>query len=297
MPKKLDLRWEAIIMHVMADHPEYGGGRLTDRVQELGKAQGIEQEAPVQRTIEARLRSSKIDKELQQSLASLRRVRFPHSFGTPDLPWEAAGPVMDFMVIFEDIQRGPEDERFGVLMNEEPRPTTRAAKWYWRLYLAAPTAPPELLGLMACKQAFAEVTRQEKFKYLYQCEVEDWLLFGPWQQIDPATGELESDETWKERSDSFQQSVAARREKANRPKRTYPDNDYPPTPLELVELGIRQDQWEKYQSDALMKSSTPKKRRENLSARSNEPEDLKNDVYARYPRQTEVEEGSNAKEK
>jgi hypothetical protein len=180
---------------------------------------------------------------LQQELAALKRVNYPQSFGTPDLPWESASAVLGYIEIHPHLQLQL-GVKFGLLMDGKPRPTTRAAKWYWRLFLAAPDAPVNTRGIYACIAAFAEITRQKKVQYLYQHEIEDWLLFQPWTRAG------ESDKETKKRKKFLEMSLDFRRNwvEENKP---FPENNEAPTALELVELGIRPGQWEEYQKGNL----------------------------------------------
>jgi len=54
-------------------------------------------------------------------------VRWPQSFGSGALPWEAAASLMPLMRLLDE-------RRF-------PRPTMRRARWYWRIMLAVPGLP------------------------------------------------------------------------------------------------------------------------------------------------------------
>ena len=73
----------------------------------------------------------------QQAQAQYRRIQWPDSFGTSDLPWEAAGPLYRAMDESQDALGGPWE------------PTTSEAVWFWRIYQARPDASSEHLRTAA----------------------------------------------------------------------------------------------------------------------------------------------------
>ncbi|MGE5618089.1 MAG: hypothetical protein ACM3US_02395 [Sphingomonadaceae bacterium] len=90
-----------------------------------------------------------------------RLVYWPESFGTPELPWEAAPAV------FEAIR----------MTGEESRPTVRTAKWYWRLFLAAPDMAPKDRLRTARQMAAVEVSDLPR-------AAQSWRLF-EWKMLHP----------------------------------------------------------------------------------------------------------------
>jgi len=244
MPKLIHERFDSLIKSVLAEYPEYGAFRVRNAVAEAARKEQIpEDELPSQRTFDKKVAFIKGDETVQKEITALRRVQWPESFGTEDLPWQSAVAVLDFLEVFPRLQINS-GLGFGLLMDGQTRPTIRAAKWYWRLFLAAPEAPIDKRALMACMAAFTEVTKLGKFKYLYTRDLEDWLLFRPY----PREGIPEE-----------QTKVAIANYLASNKNRKgwveqediYPNDDSPPTSLELLELGISQDQWNAYQDGTL----------------------------------------------
>src|SRR5581483_2832123 len=92
-------------------------------------------------------------------------VRWPQSFMAGALPWEAARPVLDYLRLCD--QQGL------------PRPTVRAARWFWRLRLAAPTLPDEDADRFARELAFAHTPNLPA--EIHRADLEWRLAYEPWK--------------------------------------------------------------------------------------------------------------------
>ena len=67
------------------------------------------------------------------------------------MPWEASGPLL------QGLRRQ---------LSQGARPTVRWARWYWRIYLAAPATPPRVLDKLARDIAAREAIGQLDDEYL-----------------------------------------------------------------------------------------------------------------------------------
>jgi len=136
-------------------HLSEEGGKVT--VRELFKrlkveAEGLEKtgipgamklsgEYPSERSI-ARIKNNMWLHMSNLEKNAYRVLRWPESFGTPELPWEASAACLELLA-FRD--------RSGRL-----RPSARVAKWFYRLTLAAPEAPAFVRDFNATNLATSE---------------------------------------------------------------------------------------------------------------------------------------------
>jgi len=240
MPRLIHEEYEALLYQIMADHPEYGGVRIKNAMTETAKRYGIDEKPPATRTIEKRVAKIKADAAAMAKVEALRRVRYPESFGDLDLPWESVPHILDFMTIYPSLQADP--NLVDIMVDGSYLPTTRAAKWYWRLTLAAPDSPQRSRCIMAFMSAFAEVTEKQEYKNLYNRNIESWLLFKPWV----LQGETDN-EGMRQRMKVYSEDIEYRQwyqfERNQKKDKVVVIDQDPPTALELVELGIRPDQW------------------------------------------------------
>ncbi len=77
--------------------------------------------------------------------AGYKLVRWPDSFGSPDLPWEAASDVLELIRSYPD---------------GDYRCTVRLAWWFWRVTLAAPALDFVMRRTMATVLAERELGGQ-----------------------------------------------------------------------------------------------------------------------------------------
>jgi len=93
-------------------------------------------------------------------------LAWPASFADGRLPWEAAQAALDLL-----------RHRDGRGL---PRPSTRQAKWFWRLRLASPDLPVEDASTAAASLAGAEYLKLAGFAAQEPTGLEWWLSAAPW---------------------------------------------------------------------------------------------------------------------
>jgi len=86
--------------------------------------------------------------------------------------------------------------------------------------------------------AFAEVTPNPVLAERTRRKVEGWLLYEPWIKLQHDDGHvIERFQAYEKYVNLLDESLPAKREEDQEPTRD----------VELIELGIRPDQWEEYQ--------------------------------------------------
>jgi hypothetical protein len=140
MPRpRIDRYWQERIRELTEQNPRLSSTKIAARLEEeahaLERADWPSEKAC--RNYMALHRNAPEEERRQYRLA-----RWPESFGTPDLPWEAAPAVLEAVRV----------------AGEAYRPTVRTVKWYWRLTLAWPESQPEDRLEMARVLAVAEAT-------------------------------------------------------------------------------------------------------------------------------------------
>jgi hypothetical protein len=135
-----------------------------------------DEEFPSESTVSRRRRG--IDaKELQE----LQVVKWPESFGSPGLPWEAAQAYFELL---REYNRRASIEAAGgettsVEIFDNRQPLIAVTRWAWRLSIAAPTAPARERWSLAIKMATAEMLTPREMAKTARA-VETYLTWGLW---------------------------------------------------------------------------------------------------------------------
>ncbi|MCX6020330.1 MAG: hypothetical protein NTZ05_01105 [Chloroflexi bacterium] len=159
----------AVILENAADPRQLTAAAITQRLEQEAAVLGrtdVPSPSVVTRTI--RTHREKSEEERRQ----YRYLTWPDSFGMPDLPWEAAGPLLEWMAVTH--------------WGGEGRPTVARARWYWRLTLAAPDAPLAVRDHMAIFISAEDRIREVMGAaypdgYSMRQMIEWWLAYRPWR--------------------------------------------------------------------------------------------------------------------
>jgi len=134
MPRKPVLQdfWSPYVYELLANEPELNNRDIADRLSQKMTHDPerfiAAPEVPSERTI-ARIRQNAPLEEVRE----YRYFRWPESMGTPDLPWGAAPVCLWLLREFQALAAA-------VPGHVSERPTNRLAKWFWRVWQAAPTS-------------------------------------------------------------------------------------------------------------------------------------------------------------
>lgn len=132
MPKKTEEEVKLAVFEHAVNHPDDGAVVVHKDV-----AKRFGASAASIRTVGKYLREAR--KMNPDSRRRYREVHWPGAFGTTDLPWEAAAPVLEL----------------ARLLSPNP-PLMPLAVWYWRASLAFPLAEPRQRWVLAAQLALHE---------------------------------------------------------------------------------------------------------------------------------------------
>ena len=256
MPNKIDGYWQRLILNIKAEHDDWGSTKIRNAVIAAAIAQGYkEEDAPKLRTFVKKLKRIKDDEKEAKAenrtspLAATKRVSFPESFGDeePLLPWAAAPYVIEFINMYPKMQVGKQYD--SGIWDGYDRPTVRAAKNYYRIALATGEENKNVSWgfirtrcIMAMQLAFAEITINPVLAERTRRKVEGWLLYEPWIKLHNDDGKV------VQRFKDYEQYVI---DLDNRLPNTGRGTQDPMTDMELIELGIRPDQYADFQKKFL----------------------------------------------
>ncbi len=141
MPR-IDIYWRNRVRELAEQNPRLSSRRIAARLEE--EAAALERtDSPSEKSVRTIMAEHR--KASPEERRSFSGVHWPESFGTPELPWEAAPAVLDL-----------------VRLTEGTRPTVRVARWFWRLTLAglADNSPEEraMWALLAAECEFSDGT-------------------------------------------------------------------------------------------------------------------------------------------
>jgi len=165
---KVAQHWRDKVFTLVAEQPNLSAASIEAKLHEQANVEGIEEEPPSARTI-GRIREefSRLSEAQQGEYAY---ARWPESFQSGALPWEAGRLVLDLMAELRRLS--------------QPRPLLRHAKWYWRITQVAPD-----LGIMYRWRIANHAAVLETQGKLAQPEdtrrIEWWLAFRPWSGREP----------------------------------------------------------------------------------------------------------------
>ena len=144
MPRpRIDRYWQERIRELTEQNPEWSSAKIAQRLEEEANQLG-RNDWPSEKACRNYMAIHRQAGEHERR--QYRLTYWPVSFGTPELPWEAAPAVLE-----------------AVRMTcEDGRPTVRTAKWYWRLSLAAPDMEPKDRLNMARQMAAVVKAYSEK---------------------------------------------------------------------------------------------------------------------------------------
>lgn len=170
MPRqKIDHHWQERIRELTEQNPGWSSSRVAQRLKEEAHRLG-RNDWPSEKTVRNYMALHREASEHERR--QYRLTYWPESFGTPELPWEAAPAVLEAIRI----------------AGEDNRPTVRTAKWYWRLALAASALHPRERLDMARKMAAAEASGLAR-------AAESWRGF-EWKLIHPGVPMPEPHRIW-----------------------------------------------------------------------------------------------------
>lgn len=125
MPRpRIDRHWQERIRELTEQNPKWGSLKIARQLEKEAK-ELRRNDWPSEKACRNYMARHREVPEHERR--QYRLVYWPESFGTPELPWEAAPAVLEAIRI----------------AGEDKRPTVRTAKWYWRLTVAAPDMRPE----------------------------------------------------------------------------------------------------------------------------------------------------------
>lgn len=131
------------------------------RLFEREAKQGGRNDYPAAKTIRSIAAELSKDEEKQNAL-----FRWPRAMEIDALPWEASCAALDLLAIRDRRGLG--------------RPTVRQAKWYWRLFAAAPDLSPEDAEKWSAIYAASELAAQARLPAHADEAIEWRLAYRPW---------------------------------------------------------------------------------------------------------------------
>jgi len=166
VPRPKTNAWYAVRVGELAEEglrPPTIAKRLEQEARDAGR-----HDSPSERTVRrlfevhaALAPAVKIEQEL---------LRWPASFGTDRLPWEAARDALDLLQFRDGAGLAP--------------PTVGQARWFWRLRLARPSLPLEEANSTSWTLAAAEYLEQAGFKLKGPTGLDLYLAYEPWASHD-----------------------------------------------------------------------------------------------------------------
>jgi len=154
-------RWEHFIVKLTADNPGWSQRKIWMQLsvenEKVSLSYRIPGDPPTRRTVDRRVKELR-DPKNKEILAARRSVYFPETFQSGGLPWESAPSVMEFMRVYESLER----------QDGSVRPTVRQAEWFYRLRMVAPDAPAEVLAPQAVSGALLEVMQDTQYTSVRQ---------------------------------------------------------------------------------------------------------------------------------
>jgi hypothetical protein len=141
--RKIEQLWRDRVRELTEQNPRWSSRRIAAQLEAEGKELGRD-DWPSEKTVRNIMKEHRDAPESERQL--YRQVYWPESFGTPELPWEAAPIVLEAIRVHR-LDTAPWD-RWPI--GTDGRPTVRTATWFWRFTLAA---PPEMPGLERLKWA------------------------------------------------------------------------------------------------------------------------------------------------
>ena len=166
-------RWENLIVRLTADNPGWSQRKVWMQLslenEKVSPSYRIPGPPPTRRTVDRRVKELR-DPKNKAVLDARRSVYFPETFQSGDLPWESAPPVMEFMRVYESLER----------QDGSVRPTVRQAEWFYRLRMVAPDAPAEVLAPQAVSGAIVEVMQDTSVKPWGKRVLEAFLYYELW---------------------------------------------------------------------------------------------------------------------
>ena len=136
MPRSIHKEWRERLAQIFEEHPRWGPVPIEAELLRLYPDRDSwpqDEQPPAGRTISDHKKAHFQQPESERAL--YRYLRWPETFEAGVLPWEAAAPLMQVLR--------------ARLVAGRRHVTVRWGRWYWRLYLAAPDAPPNTLSALA----------------------------------------------------------------------------------------------------------------------------------------------------
>lgn len=166
MPRPKTNAWYAVRVAALAEEG-HKPPKIAEFLAEQARAAG-RNDSPSERTVRRLFDEHNALPEhvrIEQGL-----LRWPESFAAGRLPWDAARAALE-LLRFRD-QAG------------FAQPTTRQAKWFWRLRLASPSLPIQEGNSTSWTLATAEYLEHAGFKVQGPSGLDLYLAYEPWASAD-----------------------------------------------------------------------------------------------------------------